>query len=153
MKVKFKFYYRLSHEGRDRYGHYPDLVMARDINDLPIGEPHPFYILSGALSDFPDYTPSLVDDVLKQIERIEHGEIPSYEYEGQGFVQHMSRDRVRFEHTVFGECPEWPIWYCTLAQYKTALQGYRRFLDMPKNIDSELYVELPDGEPNLASGE
>lgn len=33
------------------------------------------------------------------------------------------------------------------AQYKAALQGYRRFLDLPKSIDSELTIELPDGGP------
>jgi hypothetical protein len=36
---------------------------------------------------------------------------------------------------------------CTLAQYKAALQGWRKFIDMPKSIDSELIIELPDGTP------
>lgn len=103
------------------------------------------YILSALYTDFPEYDPSFCDDVLEQVGRIERGEIDAYEYEGDGFTQHITRDRVRFEHTVFGECPEWPIWYCTLAQYKAALQGYRQFLDMPKSIESELLIELPEG--------
>lgn len=108
------------------------------------------YLLSALDTDFPEYDPTLADDILKQIERIERGEIDAYEYEGQGFTQHITRDRVRFEHTIFGECPEWPIWYCTFAQYKAALQGYRKFLDMPKRIESELIIELPEGEPSAA---
>lgn len=70
----------------------------------------------------------------------------AYDAGGNGFSHHIARNRVRFEHSVFGECPEWPIWCCTLAQHKATLQGYRRFLDMPKSIDSELIIDLPDGE-------
>jgi len=49
----------------------------------------------------------------------------------------MTPTKVTFEHAIFGECPEWPIWSCTLAQYKAALQGWRKFIDMPKSIDSD----------------
>lgn len=85
--------------------------------------------------------------MLAQVGKVESGDLREYQYEGQGFVHHITRQRVRFEHSVFGECPEWPIWCCTLAQYKAALLGYRRFLNMPESIDSELTIELPDGEP------
>lgn len=102
------------------------------------------YLLSSLHTDFPDYDPAFADSILEKIERIEQGEINTYEYEGQGFTQHITRNRVRFEHTIFSECPEWPIWYCTLAQYKATLQGYRQFLDIPKRIESELIVELPE---------
>lgn len=150
MKIKFRFYYRWSQEGHDKYGHPPKLDMARNINDLPIGEPHPFYLLSGALSDFNENRYGDVDATLLAIGRLECGEIDSYETGGLGFEHTLTRNYVRFEHSIFGECPEWPIWYCTLAQYKAALEGYRRFLDMPKSIDSELIVELPEGEPDVA---
>ena len=56
----------------------------------------------------------------------------------------LTLERVTFEHAIFGECPEWPIWSCTLAQYKAALQGWRKFIDMPESIDTELIVDLPD---------
>ncbi len=143
MSVRFKFFYTWLHSA---FGHPPQLVEARNINGLAIGAPHPFYRLSGALSDFSENRYGHVDLVLNAVERVESGERAEYEWEGQGFTSHITRERVRFEHSVFGECPEWPIWCCTLAQYKAALQGYRRFLDMPKSIDSELIIDLPDGE-------
>lgn len=105
------------------------------------------YLFSGITSDFSENRYGHVDLVLNAVAKVESGELAEYEWEGQGFTAHITRNRVRFEHSVFGECPEWPIWCCTLAQYKAALLGYRRFLDMPKAIGSELIIELPDGEP------
>ncbi|RYD98700.1 MAG: hypothetical protein EOP50_04745 [Sphingobacteriales bacterium] len=105
------------------------------------------FLLSALGTDFIENRFGDVDETLQRVSRIERGELDQYEWEGQGFTHHITRSRVRFEHSVFGECPEWPIWCCTLAQYKAALEGYRRFLDMPASIDSELIVELPDGEP------
>ena len=105
------------------------------------------YLLSALGTDLPEYSTHHVDGVLAEVGKVETGVLDEYQYEGQGFVHHITRNRVRFEHSVFGECPEWPIWCCTLAQYKAALQGYRRFLDMPKSIESELIIELPDGAP------
>lgn len=104
------------------------------------------HLFSHVTSDFSENRYGHVDLVLDAVEKVESGELAEYEWEGQGFTSHITRERVRFEHSVFGECPEWPIWCCTLAQYKTALQGYRRFLDMRKSIDSELIIDLPDGE-------
>lgn len=105
------------------------------------------YLLPSITSDFSDNRHGHLDLVIESVKGIEQGAIDAYEWEGQGFTHHISRSRVRFEHSVFGECPEWPIWCCTLAQYKAALEGYRRFLDMPESIDSELIIELPEGEP------
>lgn len=144
MSIRMKFFYDGLHSA---YGHPSVLTEARNINGLPKGEDHPFYRLSGGLSDFPPPNSRRhVDEVLVRNAKVESGELREYEYEGQGFTSHITRDRVRFEHSLFGECPEWPIWCCTLAQYKAALQGYRHFLDMPKSIDTELIIELPEGE-------
>lgn len=144
MSVRFRFFYTLLHSA---YGHPPTISEARNINGLPTGTPHPFYRLSGALSDFSENRHGDVDEALAAVGKIEQGTLDQFETGGQGFVHHITRNRVRFEHSVFGECPEWPIWCCTLAQYKAALLGYRRFLDMPKAIGSELIIDLPDGEP------
>jgi len=94
----------------------------------------------------PSYTTRHVDGVLAEVAKVESGTLDEYTYVGDGFVHHITRNRARFEHSVFGECPEWPIWCCTLAQYMAALQGYRRFLDMPRSIESELIIDLPGGE-------
>jgi hypothetical protein len=131
------------------YGYPPYLVLtirAVDCTDL---QKYGFekFLLSALYSDMPSYATGHVDGVLAQVAQVEAGSLDEYQYEGDGFVHHITRQRVRFEHSVFGECPEWPIWCCTLAQYKAALLGYRRFLDMPKSTDSELTIDLPDGEP------
>lgn len=145
MSVRMKFFYTWLHSA---YGHPSALVQARNINGLPTGADHPFYRLSGGLSDFPPPNATThLNRLLAQVGKVESGDLSEYQYEGQGFVHHITRQRVRFEHSIFGECPEWPIWCCTLAQYKAALQGYSRFLDMPESIDSELTIELPEGEP------
>lgn len=149
MTIKLKFYYRNIFDEHDEHNQFSQLVMARTINDLPVGEPHPYYILSGAISDFLENRHGEVDNILSVIDQLEYGEIDSYEYEGQGFTQHITRDRVRFEHTIFGECPEWPVWSCTFKQYKVAMKGYRQFLSMPRNIKTELTVELPENNHSL----
>lgn len=103
------------------------------------------YLLSALNSDFPAHHPKDVDNVLSEIEKLERGEIDITGWGGDpGFEQTITREGVTFEHGTFGECPEWPLWSCSLAQYKAALQGWRQFIDMPKSIDSELIVELPD---------
>jgi hypothetical protein len=104
------------------------------------------YLLAALDTDFSENFYGHIDEVLGAVAKIEVDELNEYEWEGQGFTSRITRDRVRFEHSVFGECPEWPVWCCTLAQYKAALQGYRRFLDLPKSIDTELVIELPEGE-------
>lgn len=104
------------------------------------------YLLASLDTDFSANFYGHIDTVLSAVAKIEVGELGECEWEGQGFTIHITRDRVRFEHSVFGECPEWPIWCCTLAQYKAALQGYRRFLDLPKSIDTQLVIELPARE-------
>jgi hypothetical protein len=151
MTVSIKFYYVWSHEWQKIHGHEPrgalQLWQSCNINNLPIGIDHPFYLLCGALSsDFREYSPYHADTVLREIERLERGEIQTYTWEGDGFVHQMTPHKVTFEHAIFGECPEWPLWTCSLAQYKAALQGWRQFIDMPKSIDSQLIVELPDDD-------
>lgn len=148
MIIKITYFYRWSHEGLDMHGHKPELWQARTIEALPAGDPSPFYQLVNS-SDFPAHHPEWVDMVLAEVSRIEQGETNSYEHWGDGFTQLITRDYVRFEHAIFNECPEWPIWYCTLAQYKAALLGYRQFLDLPESLDSTLIVELPEGDPKL----
>jgi len=164
--MKVRISYQWSNTGPDRYGHAPHLI-ARAETDEPL-KPEWFergakfspsewgeialargfssYLFSSLLSDFFDNRYGDVDEMLDAVDKIERGELDVYDTGGEGFCHNITRDRVRFEHSVFGECPEWPIWCCTLAQYKAALQGYRRFLDMPRSIESELTIELPEGE-------
>jgi hypothetical protein len=110
------------------------------------------FLLTALNSDFHENDYGQVDDVLIAIDKLERGEIETYETGGQDFAHSLTRDWVQFEHAVFGECTEWPLWRCTLAQYKAALQGYRRFLDIPKSLDSELIIDMPDCVPGSEYG-
>lgn len=104
------------------------------------------YLLSALDTDFRDGDG--VEDVLVDIDRLEKGEIEScLAGTPDNFMHSLTRNQVTFEHAVFGECLEWPLWSCTLAQYKAALQGWKQFLQLPKSTDSELIVELPDAVP------
>ena len=143
MKVRFYFYELKSH-----YGHPPSLCQGSTVVNafIPVAGDFNKYLLSAIDTDFSENRYGDVDEALAAVEKIEQGELNEFDTGGQGFCHHITQDRVRFEHSVFGECPEWPIWCCTLAQYKAALQGYRRFLDMPRSIDTELIIELPEGE-------
>lgn len=141
MKVRLFYHETISSNGLHRS------LWDTAIADGPSGRDVGKYLLTALHTNLPAHSTHHVESVLARVAKIESGELNEYECEGQGFIHHITRSRVRFEHTIFGECPEWPIWCCTFAQYKTALQGYRRFLDLPKSIDSELTIELPDGEP------
>ena len=146
--MKIRYAYRWNHT-EAVYGHQPYLRFSAkakddDVVQMELLEKN---LLSAIHTDFLENRYGHVDLVLSNVALVEGGGQDFYEWEGQGFTHHITRQRVRFEHSVFGECPEWPIWCCTLAQYKAALEGYRRFLDMPESIESELIIELPDGEP------
>ena len=112
-----------------------------------LARPYSTYLAGCIASDFPEHHPEHYEEVLQEIGRLERGEVDSYETGGNGFCHCLTRTHVVFEHAVFGECPEWPLWTCTLAQYKAALQGWKQFLQLPKSIDSELVVVLPDASP------
>ena len=127
------------------HGYDPSFWLRPEVIEAP-KEGYEKYLLSALDTDFNQNRYGQVDEVLAGIETLERGEIGSYETGGNGFCHSLTRTKVTFEHSIFGECTEWPLWSCTLAQYKAALQGYRKFLDMPESIDSELIVDLPDGD-------
>ena len=142
MKIRFFFHETVSGNRLHRSLWRAAETCAASPNDLNK------YLLGAINTDFSENRHGDVDEALAAIEKIENGELKQFETGGQGFAHQITRARVRFEHNVFGECPEWPIWCCTLAQYQTALRGYRRFLDMPKSLNSELFIDLPEGSPD-----
>lgn len=144
--MKIRFYFVWSHTGKDIYGHEPRLWRASELLDASpeIVRLYNKYLLSALYTDFPHHHPELADDVIDDIAHIERGEIEAAEWGGEGFCHSLTRDTVTFEHSVFGECPEWPIWSCPLSHYQAALLGWRRFIDMPRAIGTELIIELPN---------
>jgi hypothetical protein len=113
--------------------------------------PYHTYLLSALDTDFIENRFGICDMVLAKIESIERGEVDEYMYEGQGFMHIIRLDGVTFEHMIFGECYSWPRWTCPMAHYKAALKGWRRFLDMPESIDSELIIELPEANEKVSA--
>lgn len=145
MKIKFQFH--TYHWPSDSVIDATNLVtpVGRLIDAPPeISSQYKTHLLSSLSSDFVGSKYEFCDYVIQQIERLEKGEAAKYVWEGQSFVHTITRDGVTFEHSIFGECPEWPIWTCPLSHYKAALQGWRKFLEMPNALGSELIVELPE---------
>ena len=94
-----------------------------------------------------DFDPSMYDYIgttLEKIEKLERGEIKVAYAGGSAFDHTLTRTEVSFEHSIFNECEVWPIWSCPLAHYKAALEGWRTFLSMSDDINTELIIELPD---------
>lgn len=90
----------------------------------PQGQEYGNDLTSALSTNFPAHHPEDVDDILSEIAQLERGEIDiAYAGGDPGFDQTITREGVTFEHGTFGVCPEWPLWTCSLAQYKAALQG------------------------------
>jgi hypothetical protein len=81
--------------------------------------------------------------ILAQIEQLERGERELAYGGGNAWFVNIYRDHVDFELQTANDHPDWPIWKCSLAEVKTALIGWRKFLEMPKRLDSVMEVELP----------
>jgi hypothetical protein len=144
MKVQF-FYYWL--RGQELSGNDYYMLSAALLIDAPEAITNSFnkYLLSALDTDFNQNREGQADEVLADIEKLERGEIDHCMAGTVDTLMHtITRDQVTFEHSIFGECPDWPLWSCTLAQYKAALQGWRKFIEMPKSIDTQLIIELPD---------
>ena len=97
-------------------------------------------------TDFAPADIERIDFVLQDIKKLESREI-EIAFCGRTFCHSLTPTHVVLEHCQFGECNDWPLWSCSLSNYKTALAGWRTFLDMPDNIQSELVVALPDAAP------
>jgi hypothetical protein len=84
------------------------------------------------------------EEVLAKIDRLERKEIDQYAVGGNQYLCTLNQHEVVIENYIFGECYEWPLSTFPLVNYKIALQGWRKFLDIPKTIDSELIIDLPE---------
>lgn len=81
-------------------------------------------------------------DVFLEIKKLERGEIEKTGWIGNAFATEIYTDRVEIEHQQFAGHPDWPLWTCTLAEFRAALEGWMRFLKMPVDINSEIIVEI-----------
>ncbi len=98
------------------------------------------YLITGIMEDF--QYPELLEEFYEKLEKLESGEIKEVEWDGQAFQHRITRKKVEFTHTIFGICKEYPKWSCKYDSYKKILSGWKRFMEMPRNINSILEIEI-----------
>lgn len=108
-----------------------------------IKRPYSCYLLPSLDTEYDDDI-EYCEEVLAQITRLEKKEIDSYLAGRRDFSSKINEHEVVMENYIFGECYEWPLSTFPLVHYKVALQGWRQFLDIPKSIDAELIIDLPE---------
>jgi hypothetical protein len=111
-----------------------------------IRRPYSKYLLSTLDSDFLKNRFGACDELLKEIQKIEDGEIEYFVFDYNGFTHYVNKKSAAFEHAIFGVCPHWPLWSCPLSHYKIAVQAARDFFAMPVSLETEVIVELPESD-------
>lgn len=101
------------------------------------------YIFEAIESDFRGKDILSCEEVLYEINKIECGEKEFFAWNGRAFIHTINRSTVSFEHAVFGECLEWPIQSFPLSHYKTSIEGWIKFCNMPESATTELIIDLP----------
>jgi len=123
----------------------PDHVVTSELSRIEaLTQPYGRYLGNSIDEDLSGNYPEEVDFVLDYVAKLERGEVEGDTFFYHDFVHSLSRTAVTFEHAIFGECYEWPLWSCSLAEYKVALEGWRIFIALPPHIDNEMIVELPE---------
>jgi hypothetical protein len=90
------------------------------------------------------HDPRYCKEVLIEIQKLEQGEIDKTGWTANAFVTDIYSDRVEIDHQQFGGLPEWPVWTCSLPEFKVALQEWKNFLEMPVDASTQVTVDLPD---------
>lgn len=145
MKVVFSYY-----EDEDfELTSYPDIIVEEGRKKSSKEIPHTDskeirnlrkYLITGIMEDF-QYV-ELFDDFFEELEKLERGEVEEVEWDGQAFQHKITKEKVEFTHTIFGECPEYPKWMCKYEEYKKILSGWRKFLEMPVNMKSKIEIYI-----------
>ena len=98
------------------------------------------YLITGIMEDFPDL--EIINIFLPQLEKVEAGKSQGAIWDGQAFQHKISKEKVEFEHTIFGICEEYPLWSCEFEEYKKVLESWKKFLGMEFDLKSEIVVEI-----------
>ena len=92
------------------------------------------------MEDFPDV--EIINIFLPQLEKVEAGKMQETAWDGQAFQHKISKEKVEFEHTIFGTCEEYPLWDCKFEEYRKVFEGWKKFLEMEVDLKSEVAVEI-----------
>ena len=98
------------------------------------------YLITGIMEDFPDV--EIIDIFLPQLEKVEAGKIQETVWDGQAFQHKINKEKVEFEHTMFGICEEYPLWECKFKEYRKVFEGWKKFLEMEVDLKSQVAVEI-----------
>ena len=98
------------------------------------------YLITGIMEDFPDT--EIIDILLPKLEQVESGELRETTWDGQAFQHKINKNKVEFEHTIFGICEEYPLWECKFEEYRKVFEGWKKFSEMEVNLKSEVVVEI-----------
>ncbi|NWO20280.1 hypothetical protein [Leptotrichia sp. oral taxon 223] len=98
------------------------------------------YLITGIMEDFPDL--EIINIFLPQLEKVETGKVQETVWDGQAFQHKINKEKVEFEHTIFGICEEYPLWSCKFEEYKKVLEGWEKFLEMEVDLRSEVVMEV-----------
>ena len=98
------------------------------------------YLITGIMEDFPDV--EIINIFLPQLEKVEAGKSQGTVWDGQAFQHKINKEKVEFEHTIFGICEEYPLWECKFEEYRKVFEGWKKFLKMEVDLKSEVTVEI-----------
>lgn len=98
------------------------------------------YLITGIMEDFPDL--EIINIFLPQLEKVETGKVQETVWDGQAFQHKINKEKVEFEHTIFGICEKYPLWSCKFEKYKKVLEGWEKFLEMEVDLRSEVVMEI-----------
>jgi hypothetical protein len=105
-----------------------------DVLDASGSRIEKFFLMAAAMDDDIQNPEGSGATALEEIRRIEAGEVDTISSDGNGWVAHITRDKVWFESLYSqGEGGE-----VTFAQYKLAVQTYVRFLADPEQKPIEV---------------
>lgn len=98
------------------------------------------FLITAIMEDFPEE--KMVQDFLNEVNKVAQGKINETYWDGQSFQHKITRDKVSFEHTIFGICEEYPEWSCHFDEYKAVLELWGEFLEMKPSLRNEVAVEV-----------
>lgn len=130
MKIKFKYYSR----GRG----WP-LGAAACLPDVAYEErgDHPYYIFTGPFNST-NCDLARCKDVLAKINMIESGELEQVDFSEESWCVDIRREAVEISFDQdWDYCAKYP-----LSQFKKALIGWIEFIQMPRELNSTLTLEL-----------
>lgn len=82
------------------------------------------------------------EELMREIEKIERGEKEYYDNAAETLEYFIYKDRVDFK-CWWGDYEDWS---CPIEEFKKALLGWMKFLEMPRDINSYLEVKINDIE-------